>query len=131
MSDEDQAYPEDILEMFLKLLDACDAHYPYNEADYQPRNLWDRLAAEGNTELIAILQRLERHEPGFEWLVVLPKGFSEDDHTHNAVLHWARDNGIRLINNHIESTRLERSLHPQPRDWSWLRHAVREQEALS
>ena len=127
---DDQAQPEDLLELFLKLLDACSEHLSYPEADYQPKDVWDMLAAEGNCELISRMQRIEKKELGFEWLVITQKGFSNDDLTHNAVIQWALDNNVRLINNHAEATQLHDALHPRAHDWTWLRRALKDQKEV-
>lgn len=74
--------------------------------------LWNRLAAEGNHELIAKLAYTERREPGFSVIITPRKGFSDNDQTHNAVLDFLRDDlGVEVINPALEKTRLRRSLH--------------------
>ena len=117
--------------MFLKLLDACSEHMNYPDAQYQPKDLWDHLTADGKLDLVSRLQRIQNHEDCFEWLVVPKEGFSEDDTTHNAVIDWAHLNNIRLINMTKEITELELSLHPVPQDWTWLDRGIKELEALS
>jgi hypothetical protein len=74
--------------------------------------LWNRLAIEGNHDLIAKLAFVERREPGFGVVIVPPRGFSENDETHNAVLDFLRDDlGVEVVNPALEKTRLRRALH--------------------
>ena len=113
MQDDDHAYPEDLLELFLRLQNAMEEVEPSKKrTGYTPKNLHDRLAEEGNFDLIAKLQHVERQTPGFGTIVVSREGFSEDDSVHNEVLQWLQEHDVNVFNPGLEITRLERALHP-------------------
>lgn len=73
--------------------------------------LWERLAEEGNFELIEKLRRVEKREPGYGTIVVPYEGFSEDDETHNLVLDWLEEHRVNILNIGLERARLEQALY--------------------
>jgi len=105
---EDEDTPENLLEAFLKFLDDFKLS---SRGDFRPRTVWDRLASDGNFELISKLQMVEKGYPGYGTVVVPAGGFSEDDDTHNAVLDWLRGHHINVLNPGLLITKLERALH--------------------
>jgi hypothetical protein len=73
--------------------------------------LWERLAEEGNFELIEKLRRVEKGELGYGTIVVPHDGFSEEDETHNLVLDWLEEHGVNILNVGLEKARLEQALY--------------------
>lgn len=108
MHDDEYAQPEDLMELFLKLLDKVGEP---RRGVFEPLTLQDRLAAEGNTTLIANLNRALRRESGYETIAIPKEGFSEDDETHNTVLDWLKEHDIHTINPIKEIAELEKTLY--------------------
>lgn len=80
-------------------------------ACYQPVNLWDRLAAEGNWPLIEKLRMVEEEVGGYGTVVCPPKGFSDNDETHNAVVDWLQLRNVNVVCPDSLIKRLFMSLH--------------------
>lgn len=77
---------------------------------HSTKSLWDRLAEERNFKLIETLRRIELKEAGYGTLIVPPKGFSENDETHNLVLNWLEQQEVNILNVGLETARLEYAL---------------------
>lgn len=82
---------------------------------YQPKTLWDRLAAEGHHALIEKLHRAEKKDPGYNVLLVPTEGYSDDDITHNAIVDWIKEKDILSLNVTHEIACLDKALH-HPRE---------------
>jgi hypothetical protein len=74
-------------------------------------DLWTQLTLEGNTALISKLHHAENKEPGYNVIIVPPQGFSDNDDTHNEVLHWLVGHEILALNTRCEIGRMELALH--------------------
>jgi len=127
MPDSDgNAYPEDLMELFLRLLDAIDRAEQPRRAEYTPQTVWDMLAAEGNLSLIERLKMVEQRYPGYGTMVVPEEGYSDDDDTHNAVIDWLRAHDVNVLNTRTTIARLEKACIWKRPDWG----GVRAQEPL-
>ncbi len=74
-------------------------------------DVWIALTFEGNTDLIKLLNRVERKEEGYGTVIIPQAGFSSDDDVHNAVLQWLKGKGVNVYSPHNEQASLEYALH--------------------
>jgi hypothetical protein len=81
----------------LRMLQDLDEESPTRRAVYHPLNLWDRLIAEGNFELINKLHMVERGVGGYGTVICPTHGFSENDVTHNAVIDWLKSKKVNIL----------------------------------
>lgn len=107
-------YLRDLMDrLYREAADRVNKTLPYEfRILYDPQELWERLAAEGQHDLIATLHHVERETPGFGTVVVPDRGFSEDDVTHNMVLDWLMVHGVLPFNPGLLEARMREALHP-------------------
>lgn len=74
-------------------------------------DIWVALTLEGNSELIKLLHRVEKKEPGYGSVIVPQTGFSSDNDIHNAVLTWLKAKGVNVWSPENEIAGLEYALH--------------------
>lgn len=104
---EDDWTPEDINKLWKALRNLK------NELDSEepPSSVWDKIASEGNFDLIRKLRRVELKEEGFRTIVVPKEGFSDNIYTHNAIIDWLHDHDINVLNPLHEIANMEYALY--------------------
>ncbi|TRZ51297.1 MAG: hypothetical protein D4S01_05130 [Dehalococcoidia bacterium] len=102
---------DELRERFMRLLKEIGALPTPATMSFTPKNVWDRLAAEGNHTTIEKLRNVEAKTDGFGTIVITKEGFSENDDTHNAVLDWLKQQKVNILNVPREIYQLKRALH--------------------
>jgi ribosomal protein L10 len=74
--------------------------------------LWFLLLKSDRTDLIKILQKVEKKEPGYGSIVVPEGGFIEDEKINDMILSWLKERNVNIINVKEEIKSLENSDYP-------------------
>lgn len=97
--------------MYLKASEALKGGAMGRRTRYEPRTVWDLLAAEGNYTLITTLKKVERREAGYETMIIPERGYSKDPKTHEAVVKWLESHCENSYSPVQEVREMEQSLH--------------------
>jgi len=106
-----------LLNTFKQTLHYYKEKFDYLESTTQSTNqqqdfdLWTTLTLENNHSLISKLSRAEKHETGFNTIIIPKEHFSENLSTHKTVIQWLVNHKINTLDVNYEIKELEYALH--------------------
>lgn len=99
---------KELFEDFLKIM--CNIKKK-KHVSLGPENIWELLASENKHDLIALLHKVEKKEPGYSSIIIPDGGFSKYTSTHKAVIRFLKKHKVNFLNVKNEKRHLDSSLN--------------------